>query len=124
MKPTPHPSEKAQDEGKKTGGGVVKPEYRERYGKDKHCGDDIAAALKAATTDDKGKTIDGACAKIAKANKIDFGKWSHLNAGLQRMNLGNALRGLHRNGHDVVIGDKTIKGAKVEKKETKKKEAA
>jgi hypothetical protein len=89
-------------------GGVVSADYRNKYGKDKHCGDDVATLLKSFTTDDKGKPIEGKLASVASANGIDLEKYSHLNYGMQRMTIGNKLRGLLRNGKKVKIGKETI----------------
>ena len=52
--------------------------------------------------------------QVADDNGLDW-KWGHLNNGMQRMNLSNKLRGMHRHGKDVRIGEKTIKGAVVVK---------
>jgi hypothetical protein len=48
--------------------------------------DKVAKAL-------RGKSLDEVIA-IAKKNDIDVKKYAHLNAGMQRMNIGNKLRGL------------------------------
>jgi len=45
---------------------------------------------------------------IAEANGLDLNKWAHLNLGMQRMNLGNALRGMYNKGKPVVVGDVTV----------------
>lgn len=73
--------------------------HRENYTTDKriktasgspsvHCGDDVASAMLGLTHDE--------LAPLAKENGIDFTRWSHLNPGMQRMNLGNVLRRMHK----------------------------
>ena len=94
--------------------GAIGMAYKTKYGKNKHCGDDIAVLMKDFCTDEKGKADAGALAKVAKANGIDFKKWDHLNIGMQRLSLGNVLRGMLRKGTDVIIGDDTIVGEEQE----------
>lgn len=99
-----------EEDSSKTGN-VVGKGYREKYGKSQHCGDDIAHLLRDEL--DKMKSGEERSAKldeIATANDIDLGRWSHLNLGMQRMNLGNVLRGKVNNGTDVRIGKTTIAG--------------
>lgn len=71
-------------------------------------GDRISAALKSAceTRDDNGRVSTSltALAEIAKANGIDMKGYKDLNPGMQRMNVGNRLRGMLRNEKPVVIG--------------------
>lgn len=43
-------------------------------------------------------------------NGIDPDRWSHLNFGMQRMNLGNVLRGMIKKGKSVEIGGKPMNG--------------
>jgi hypothetical protein len=63
---------------------IVQVKFRERYGKDGTCGDELAAALHAATRPD-GKTLDlDALAAVAEANGIESGRWAHLNPGQRR----------------------------------------
>jgi hypothetical protein len=90
--------------------------YREKYGKTGHCGDDIASALKDYVTDEKGKIDQDKLWDVAKANGIDMNKYAHLNIGMQRMNLGNRLRGMHNKGLEVKIGKTKIAGAAQEEK--------
>jgi len=84
---------------------VVPDSYKERYGPAQHCGDDIAEML-------KGEDIH----EIGAANGINVdAKWGNgrivdgevkpLNPGMQRMNLGNVLRGRVRRGEYVIVGD-------------------
>ena len=84
--------------------------YRETYRPhNDSCGDDVAGALTEATMNGDGKVSLSALSDVAKANEIDPTKYNHLNNGMQRMNIGNCLRGRLRKGFDVVIGDKTFK---------------
>lgn len=84
---------------------VVPDSYKERYGADQNCGDEIALIL-------KGEDINA----VGTANGIDVEKkWGlgrvvdglpkPLNPGMQRMNLGNVLRGRVQRGEYVVIGE-------------------
>ena len=78
---------------------------KESYGKKAHCGDDIATRLKAhfakyETKDTKQKAFETLCF----ANGLNPSRWEHLNFGMQRMNLGNVLRGL------VAKGEHTLEG--------------
>ena len=93
------------------------PKYQEKYGKAANCGDDVAECLKAAV--DAGTKLED----VAEANGIEW-RWAHLNKGMQRMNLGNVLRGIVGRGEQqVVIGSEKLgkvakaqKAAKVSKK--------
>jgi hypothetical protein len=80
----------------------VHPRYKELYGKDANCGDDMALELKAAVVDPES------LASVARDNGIDPVRWSHLNFGMQRMNLGNSLRRMLRKGEQVVVGGRTM----------------
>jgi len=103
---------------------IVPKNYKELYGKAGNCGDELAAALKEAVAHDAGK--DGKTPKgidekkmaaVAKANSIDMGRWSGLNIGQQRMNLGNVLRNRLKRGEFVQVGDdKWNEGSVAEKK--------
>ena len=64
------------------------------------CGDEMAAAFAACDPSE--------WSLVAKANGVDFGRWSHLNNGQQRMNLGNVLRGKLRRGETVTVGEETF----------------
>jgi len=90
---------KAKAKAKPTGDRLV-PANLETYVKDNehktpagstsvHCGDDVAKRL-------LGKSLDQVYAMAAKALKEDEkalrAKYKHLNAGMQRMNLGNRMR--------------------------------
>tara|TARA_X000001382_G_scaffold14966_2_gene9632 strand:- start:11702 stop:12244 length:543 start_codon:yes stop_codon:yes gene_type:complete len=89
---------------------VMADHYRAKYratGND-YCGDVVAKRLAEHLTYKDVNGIDGLHA-IAIVNGIDMAKYSKLNNGMQRMNLGNRLRGLLRKGEDVIIGSYTIK---------------
>lgn len=84
--------------------------YQERYGKVGHCGDEIAEVFAATVKGEDGKVDPEKLAKIAEQNKIDLAAWAHLNIGMQRMNLGNRLRAMHKKGQKVKIGKAVIEG--------------
>lgn len=72
-------------------------------GKKRHTADNadrLAAALRETPLKD--------LLKIAKGHGIDVAKYSERNVGLQRMAIGNALRGVIRKGTTVEIGGKKI----------------
>ena len=71
-------------------GSVVPESYKRAYGKAGNNGDQVVRAIAEAQA--SGTTLEA----IATENGVDFGRWSHLNNGMQRMNLGNVLRGLCR----------------------------
>lgn len=113
-------AEAPKTEKKTTGiGNIVKEEYRKKYGKGGNCGDALATAMKAA--DEVGHDYQ----KVAIENGVDIGRWAHLNAGQQRMNLSNVLRAKMRKGEDVTVnGKKVDKSAYVEAAEAAKKASA
>lgn len=100
---------------------IVAKKYRERYGKDRHCGDDIAALLKDQCVGEDGKVDLKKVEAVAKANKLTekFAEYTDkgLNNGMIRMNIGNLLRGLHNKGTNVKIGKNTVQGAEKEEAE-------
>jgi hypothetical protein len=70
--------------------------YRERYGKEASCGDEIAQALAGIKGDD--------LANLAERNDINLvERWGHLNPGQQRMCLGNVLRTRVRRGEKIAL---------------------
>lgn len=107
---------------------LVPKKYVEKYGKARSNQDEIANALKEYVADDKGKIDEAKLAGVAKDNglseKLHEYQGKNLNVGMQRMNIGNLLRGLVNKGHDVKIGKTTIRGKPIEKKEKASKEAA
>ena len=72
---------------------VVPLEHKKRYGKSQSCGDDVAKRLKGLQPED--------LAFLAQLNGIVYARWSHLNGGMQRMNLGNVIRGMEKRGEEV-----------------------
>lgn len=105
-----------EDGGEKEESSIVRGRYKKEYGKPAHCGDEMALAFAGFVQDEEGGLDLGKLAQVAGANGVDLKRWSHLNNGQKRMNLGNVLRGLIRKGTDVKVGSKTFKGEKVEPK--------
>jgi hypothetical protein len=98
----------------RTGAGksIIPDAYRSQYKKVKgvktesgapavHCGDGLAGLMAGLDND--------AIAKVGRENKVDVAKWSKLNPGQVRMNLGNVLRGMIRRGEKVTVQGKTAK---------------
>jgi hypothetical protein len=111
-------------EGDGEGRSVVKRKYKQAYKPhDDTSGDDFSQAFIAAAESDGRLDMD-ALAGIAKANGLDLGRWSHLNPGMQRMNLGNVLRGMQRKGTTVVIGKLKFEGLPQPEKPAKTPKAA
>ena len=78
---------------------VIAPEKKKAYGKSQSCGDNIAQKL----TEFTKSYGDGAIAQVCEWNGINPERWSHLNVGMQRMNLGNVLRGRVKRGEEIDI---------------------
>lgn len=95
---------------------IVPLKYKERYGKDGNCGDELAAALNAAiNVGEKGTASLDALVEVGNQNGVDvMKKWGERNIGQKRMNLGNVLRGKLKRGEQVVVGDQTFGAAPVE----------
>lgn len=95
-------------------GTIVPTAYKAAYSEhDDTCGDRVALALKDATTKvvDNRSVLDvDALWAIAKANGVDYSRYVGLNNGQKRMNVGNKLRGLIRDGGTVKIAGKTFTG--------------
>ena|SRR6185369_2603646 len=72
---------------------VVRSEYRARYGSEGHCGDRVAHRLKKLDSD--------GLREVAEANGVWKAEYAKLNPGLQRMSIGNRIRGLIRNGSKI-----------------------
>lgn len=94
---------------------IVPLAMRQKYAETNNsCGDAFAEALAAAVQSPKGEkskknVLDlGKLEQVATSNGIDFGKFSHLNPGQQRMNVGNVLRGKAYAGEVVTIGGTTF----------------
>jgi hypothetical protein len=109
--------------------------YKELYSQhDDSNGDKYADAFRAFVIDEESGELDyNKLMTVARANGKSLAKYSREKRGWQgrhRMVLGNMLRAMIRRGDDVVIGDKTFKGDKVEpkakpaKKPAKAKKAA
>jgi hypothetical protein len=63
--------------------------------------------------------------EVGLANDIDVAeRWGHLNVGMQRMNLGNCLRGRANKGLGVVIGDFVVEAIEVDDEKPAKKAKA
>ena len=95
----------AVEEAAKRRGSVIPNGYREQYGAEQSCGDDVAKRLTAKVTGKDGVDLDAA-REVAAANGVEdrFDGWmiKGLNPGMVRMNLGNVLRGKARRGEEVV----------------------
>lgn len=74
---------------------VIHPKTKKAYGPTQSCNDSIAMRIKKDIT--KGSTLED----VAVAHQLNMKRWSHLNVGMQRMNLGNAIRGLIKRGELV-----------------------
>ena len=79
---------------------VVPAKYRERY-EDGSCGDTLAVRLKHVTADD-GTTDVTKLRALAESNDVWSASYAKLNAGMQRMTIGNKLRKLMRDGTKIV----------------------
>lgn len=78
--------------------GAVHPDYLQRYRKGKsakgntgfNCGDQVAAEL-------GGKDLEECFEHVQRVTGTDYSdRWSNLNPGMRRMNLGNALRRFYK----------------------------
>jgi hypothetical protein len=104
--------EDAEETVEEESGSKVRQRYKNEYaarGNARHCSDDFAELFNAAVLDygDGEKTFkrpilnEPALKKIAVENGIDYDRYSHLNNGMKRMNVGNALRGMLRRGNTI-----------------------
>lgn len=91
-------------------GDMVGKKYRELYGKVGHNGDNIALVLKEFCLGEGGKIDIAKVQRLCKDNKIEYDKYTHLNVGMQRMVVGNILRGKHRKGETIKVGKDKIDG--------------
>lgn len=106
-----------EDEGDEeaVSGSIVKGKYKAKYAENEGIlkgsnGDDMAEALKTFTDSDGDMNLD-ALRRVARDNKVEFGKYEHMkNNGQKRMIIGNILRGMIRRGVDVKVGTRTFKG--------------
>lgn len=126
--------EEGEEEEESGRGSVVKAKYKQKYRPTKDTnGDEYTEVLRAFTLNEADQAVDiNKLSIVAKDNGLTIKPWLHLtnkdgsqNVGMIRMNLGNVLRGMRRNGADVRIGDKVFKGLPQKekaKKAPKKKE--
>ena len=84
--------DEAEDDEAALPNSVVPPKYKQRYGTKANCGDELANAL------DGIDPASDVWPRLAADNGIDWSRWSHLNNGMRRMNLGNVLRNLAKKG--------------------------
>ena len=84
--------DEAEDDEAAVPSSVVPPKYKQRYGTKANCGDELANAL------DGIDPASDVWPRLAADNGIDWSRWSHLNNGMRRMNLGNVLRNLAKKG--------------------------
>lgn len=98
------------------GRSIVPLRFKEQYAAHNDTnGSKLALALKSATTiknaDGRDSLDVAALRAIAEQNAIDFGKYEHLNNGQKRMNVGNKLAGLLKNGEKVTVGTRVFANA-------------
>lgn len=91
-------------------GNVIEPQYRPAYKVSNGCGDNIQKELAAEFLVDDPETgnpsLDLKRFKAwAKGYDVWQLKYDNLNPGMQRMNVGNRVRGLIRNGAVVKVGN-------------------
>lgn len=90
---------------------AIDDKHRENYQTDKRVktasgspsvnnGDDVAAAMLGLS--------DAELSALAKENGIDYSRWSHLNPGMRRMNLGNMLRRLNKKHSENSAENKAV----------------
>lgn len=91
-------------------GSVVPQSFKTKAGRDGVMnGDDLGAAVKDAFLG--GKSARDAVDALLNDNGLEVGRWAGKNPGMLRMNITNVLRGLRRNGKDVLVRGKKFKGA-------------
>ena len=97
-----------EDEDNGEGGrSVVRRKYRTAYKPHQNtCGDELTSALREyieTDNEDGTRGIDlGRLRRLAEANNVWKPEYSRLNPGMQRMNVGNRLRGLVRKGTEII----------------------
>lgn len=86
---------------------AVPKKFKDIYKKSNNsCGDEMARHLAAVVKGPNGKVDSGALNKVGDQNGIDVqARWGGRNVGMQRMNLGNVLRNMIRQGQRVQVGD-------------------
>lgn len=82
---------------------AVPESYKREYGAEASCNDDVAVVIRQ-FIDDHDLGVVEAVNIIKADNGIPLSRWGNLNPGMQRMNLGNTLRGKIRNGFYVRVG--------------------
>lgn len=85
----------------KTTASVVKAEYRKEY-EDGSCGDALSKRLKQHITNADGKTDLAKLRALAERNGVWSASYANLNPGMVRMNCGNRLRKIVRDGNKIV----------------------
>lgn len=114
--PTPTPEPEAPAARRAS---IVRYAYKAKYkaaGHPDNCGDAMARALTEATVEvdalGKPHASTALMAEVADDNGISdvFSRWSHLNPGQQRMNLGNVLRGMQKRGKTITVGTEEFPG--------------
>lgn len=102
---------------------VVPAKYRAKYGKEQNCGDEMAAALKKFVTNPDGTCNPTTLEVVADANGLHETLMGYRNSGknigMQRMNIGNILRGRVKNGKKVTVGERVWEEQKEEARATK-----
>lgn len=88
---------------------IVPARFKAKYAEhDGSNGDKIALAFKSYTTtknaDGRDCLDEAKLAEVAKANGIDMSRYAKMNNGQKRMNVGNRLRGMLKQGTTVTIG--------------------
>lgn len=68
------------------------------------CGDEMAGVFADTVKGEKGKIDVSKLREVMAQNGIDTDRWSNLNVGQRRMNLGNVLRAKAKRSEYVVIG--------------------
>ena len=118
-----------EEEGGK--GSVVKAKYKKKYQPTHDTnGDEFTEAFRAATVNEDEAVDVNKLNHVARDNGLKITQWMHLknkdggvNVGMIRMNLGNVIRGMYRNGQDIVIGGVKFKGLPPKEKAPKKPRA-
>lgn len=124
-------AEGEDEDGDEAPGSVVPEKYRQKYGSQQNCGDEIALALTNYVTMERAtkKNPDGGLDRaklrgVAEVNGIGdkLAEWEGrgLNGGLLRMNTSNVLRGMNRRGEQVQIGSQVWEAREVEKPKRKR----
>ena len=107
----------AKEEKKAAPRSIVPAKFKKLYAEhDGSNGDKIAAAFKSytTTTNEDGRECmdEDKLMEVARANKIDVKAYAKMNNGQKRMNVGNRLRGMLKQGETVTIGSLKFADAK------------